>query len=52
MMKSTALLLSLAASASAFALRPISVRIADTALDAKYVNDKAAKWAKANIFSW
>ena len=46
-MKSTALFLSLVASASAFAPRPISVRIADTALDAKYVNDKAAKWAKA-----
>lgn len=46
-MKSIFLLLALIAVASAFAPRTSSVRVADTALSAKYVNDKAAKWAKS-----
>eukprot|EP00534_Pseudo-nitzschia_fraudulenta_P015115 CAMPEP_0201232724 /NCGR_PEP_ID=MMETSP0852-20130820/4578_1 /ASSEMBLY_ACC=CAM_ASM_000632 /TAXON_ID=183588 /ORGANISM="Pseudo-nitzschia fraudulenta, Strain WWA7" /LENGTH=94 /DNA_ID=CAMNT_0047525273 /DNA_START=102 /DNA_END=386 /DNA_ORIENTATION=+ len=47
MMKSILVLLAFIASASAFAPLLSGVRVTDTALCAKYVNDKAAKWAKS-----
>lgn len=46
-MKSIFFLLAIIATASAFAPAPTGVRVTDTALCAKYVNDKAAKWAKS-----
>jgi len=46
MMKSVLLILAFVASASAFAPQ-FGVRDTNTALFAKHVNDKAAKWAKS-----
>eukprot|EP00531_Pseudo-nitzschia_arenysensis_P005554 CAMPEP_0116123222 /NCGR_PEP_ID=MMETSP0329-20121206/4632_1 /TAXON_ID=697910 /ORGANISM="Pseudo-nitzschia arenysensis, Strain B593" /LENGTH=94 /DNA_ID=CAMNT_0003617121 /DNA_START=70 /DNA_END=354 /DNA_ORIENTATION=- len=47
MMKTILFLFALVATVSAFAPRLSSVQVSDTALCAKYVNDKAAKWAKS-----
>ncbi|VEU36197.1 unnamed protein product [Pseudo-nitzschia multistriata] len=47
MMRSVFFLLAIIACASAFAPVYNTVRVADTCLSAKHVNDKAAKWAKS-----
>lgn len=47
MLKSILLLIAFVASVSAFAPLLSGVRVTETALCAKHVNDKAAKWAKS-----
>jgi hypothetical protein len=46
-MKYILLLVAFVAAVSAFSPLPTGVRVPDTALCAKHVNDKAAKWAKS-----